>query len=137
MRKLSIDHVFGCSTSHRHSLIGLPNNRFAFIAGCYLVIFDCLTREQRYLTFSPIEFLYISPRGTLMAIIDRITPNLDSKIHLFSTQPIEQLSVMEPDRFGSFQSVTMNNDESVLAVLHGEPGYMLTLRRIRSKIEKR
>ena len=129
MRKLSLDHVFGCSTRYRHGLIGLPNNRFAFIAGCYLVLFDCSTHEQRYLPFSAIEFLYVSPRGTIMAVIDRVTPDSDSRIHLFSTQPIESLSTIEPDRFGNFLSVTMNEDETILMILHDQPGYMLTLRK--------
>ena len=129
MRKLSLEHVFGCSTVHRHSLIGLPDNRLAFIAGCYLVILDCSTHEQRYLCFSAIEFLYVSPHGTIMSVIDRATPETDTRIHLFSTHPIDQLSVIEPDRFGRFVSMAINDEETLLMILHAEPGYMLTIRK--------
>lgn len=132
MRKLSLDRVYGCSTNHRHGIIGLPQNRVAFIAGAYLVVLDCSSNEQRYLPFSSIEFLYLSPRGTWMGIIDRLGKEGETRLHIYSTQPIDLLSTIDSDRFGNFLSVTINNDETMLMILHGEPGYMLTIRNERS-----
>lgn len=129
MRKLSLDQVYGCSTIHRHSIIGLPDNRVAFLAGAYLVIIDCLTNEQRYLSFTSIEYLYISPSNLLMSIIDRFTQNGDTRIHLYSTKPIDLLYTIEPDRFGRFLSIVINNNDSILMILHDEPAYMITIRK--------
>jgi hypothetical protein len=129
MRKLSLDQVYGCSTAHRNSIIGLPQNRVAYIAGSYLVILDCLTNEQRYLPFSAIEFLYISSSGLLMSIIDRFTQDGDRRIHIYSTQPIDILFVIEPDRFGNFIGITINHQDNILMILHSEPTYMITIRK--------
>ena len=129
MRQLSLLSVYGCSTHHRHSLVSLTENRVAFIAGSYLVVLDCTTHEQRYLPFSAIEFLYVSPGKKLLGIIDRPTPHGDTRIHIYSTQPIELLSVLEPDRFGSFIGIAINNDDTTLAILHDEPAYMITIRK--------
>ncbi len=129
MRKLSLDQVYGCSTIHRHSIIGLPDNRVAFLAGSYLVILDCLTNEQRYLSFSAIEYLYISPSGLLMGIIDRLTQDEDTRIHIYSTKPIDLLYIIEPDRFGNFIGITINNNDNILMILHNEPAYMITIRK--------
>lgn len=128
MRKLSLDHVFGCSTAFRHGLTALPNNRFAFIAGCYLVIHDCSTSEQLYLSFGSIEFIYVSPTGAIMGVIDRVTPESDTRIHLYSTESMDPWSIIEPDRFGSFVSLAIDDQDELLMILHGEPGYMLTIR---------
>jgi hypothetical protein len=128
MRKLSLDRVYGCSTHHRHGVIGLPQNRVAFIAGAYLVVLDCSSNEQRYLSFCAIEFLYLSPRGTWMGIIDRLGKEGETRLHIYSTQPIDLLLTIDSDRFGNFLSVTMNSDETMLMILHGQPGYMLTIR---------
>jgi hypothetical protein len=129
MRQLSLDQVYGCSTSHRNSIIGLPDNRVAFLAGSYLVILDCLTNEKRYLSFSAIEFLYISTSGLLMGIIDRFTQDGDTRIHIYSTKPIDLLFLIEPDRFGSFIGITINNNDNILMILHNEPAYMITIRK--------
>ncbi len=130
MRKLSLDQVYGCSTAHRNSIIGLPDNRVAFLAGSYLVILDCITNEKRYLSFSAIEFLYISSSNLLMGIIDRlISQDGDTRIHIYSTKPIDLLFIIEPDRFGSFIGITINNNDSLLMILHSEPTYMLTIRK--------
>jgi hypothetical protein len=129
MRKLSLDQVYGCSTIHRHSIIGLPDNRVAFLAGSYLIILDCLTNERRYLSFSAIEYLYISTSGLLMGIIDRFTQDSDTRIHLYSTKPIDLLFIIEPDRFGNFIGLTINTDDTILMILHNEPGYMITIRK--------
>jgi hypothetical protein len=129
MRKLSLDQVYGCSTAHRNSIIGLPDNRVAFLAGSYLVILDCLTNEQRYLSFSAIEFLYISSSSLLMGIIDRLTQYGDTRIHIYSTKPIDLLFVIEPDRFGNFIGISINNHDNILMILHSEPGYMITIRK--------
>ena len=129
MRKLSLDQVYGCSTIHRHSLIGLPDNHVAFIAGSYLVILDCLTNEQRYLSFTAIEYLYISSSGLFMGIIDRFNQDGDTRIHIYSTKPIGLLFSIEPDRFGNFIGITMNKDDNLLMILHNEPAYMITIRK--------
>ena len=128
MRKLSLNRVYGCSNAYRNSIIGLPDNRVAFLAGSYLVILDCLTNEQRYLSFSTIEFLYISMRGSLMGIIDRLTQNGDTRIHLYSTKPIDLLFIIKPDRFGSFIGIAIDKNDSKLMILHDEPAYMITIR---------
>jgi hypothetical protein len=132
MRKLSLDRVYGCSTAHRNSIIGLPDNRVAFLAGSYLVILDCLTNEQRYLSFSSIEFLYISSSGLLMGIIDRFKQDGDSRIHIYSTKPIDLLFIIEPDRFGSFIGITINTNDNILMILHNEPAYMITIRKCKT-----
>lgn len=129
MRKLSLDRIYGCSTIHRHSIIGLPDNRVAFLAGSYLVILDCRTYERRYLSFSAIEYLYISPSSLLMGIIDRVTGESDRRIHLYSTKPIDLLFTIEPDRFGSFIGIAINDDDTNLIILHNEPAYMIAIRR--------
>lgn len=128
MRKLSLDQVYGCSTIHRHSLIALPDNRVAFLAGSYLVVLDCLTNERRYLPFSAIEYLYISRSGLLMGVIDRLPEESETRIHLYSTKPIDLLFVIEPDRFGSFIGISINDDDTTLMILHNEPAYMITIR---------
>ncbi|CAF4224068.1 unnamed protein product, partial [Adineta steineri] len=133
MRKLSLDRVYGCSTAYRHSIIGLPDNRVAFLAGSYLVILDCLTNEQRYLSFSSIEYLYISSSGLLMGIIDRFTQNGESRIHIYSTKPIDLLFAIEPDRFGSFIGITINTNDNILLILHSEPAYMITIQEIQTE----
>ena len=129
MRQLSLLCVYGCSTHHRHSLVSLSQNRVAYIAGSYLIVLDCTTQEQHYLQFSAIEFLYVSPSKKLLGIIDRPTPHGDTRIHIYSTQPIELLFVVEPDRFGSFIGIAINNDDTTLAILHDEPAYMITIRK--------
>ncbi|CAF1482554.1 unnamed protein product [Adineta steineri] len=133
MRKLSLDRVYGCSTAYRHSIIGLPDNRVAFLAGSYLVILDCLTNEQRYISFSSIEYLYISSSGLLMGIIDRFTQNGESRIHIYSTKPIDLLFTIEPDRFGSFIGITINTNDNILMILHSEPAYMITIQEIQTE----
>ena len=129
MRQLSLLCVYGCSTHHRHSLVSLSHDRVAFIAGSYLVVLDCINHEQRYLPFSAIESLYVSPGKTLMGIIDRPTPHGDTRVHLYSTQPIELVFIVEPDRFGSFIGIAINNDDTALAILHDKPTYMITIRK--------
>lgn len=129
MRQLSLDQIYGCSTLHRHSLIALPDNHVAYLAGSYLVILDCLTNEKRYLSFSSIEYLYISTSNLLMGIIDRFTPEGDTRIHIYSTKPIDLLYTIEPDRFGRFIGITMNEDDTLLMILHDEPVYMITIRK--------
>ena len=136
MRKLSLNQVYGCSTIHRHSLIGLPENRVAFLAGSYLVILDCVTNERRYLLFSAIEHLYISPSGLLMGVIDRLTEDADRRVHLYSTKPIDLLTIIEPDRFGNFISIAINHDDTNLIILHDEPAYMITIRKQKRKESK-
>ena len=129
MRKLSLDRVYGCSTAHRHSLIALPDNRLAFLAGSYLVILDCLTGEQRYLSFTSINFLYVSSSGALMGIIDRSSQDSDARIHIYSTKPVDLLITIEPDRFGSFIAISIDTSDRLLMILHGEPAYMITIRK--------
>ena len=130
MHKLYLDQIYGCSTIHRHSIISLPDNRVAFLTGSYLIIFHCLTNERRYLSFSAIEYLYISTSGLLMGVIDRFNnQDYDTRIHLYSTKPIELLLTIEPDRFGSFIGLTINTDDTILMILHNEPGYMITIRK--------
>ncbi|CAM4866513.1 unnamed protein product [Rotaria socialis] len=136
MRKLSLQRVYGCSTAHRNSIIGLPDNRVAFLAGSYLVIHDCLTNEQRYLSFSAIELLYISSSGSLMGIIDRFTQNGDTRIHIYSTKPVDLLFVIEPDRFGSFIEITINKDDNLLMILHNEPAYMITIQEMKIEFDE-
>ncbi|UJR25802.1 hypothetical protein I4U23_007152 [Adineta vaga] len=131
MRQLSLDRVYGCSTAHRHGIIALPDNRVAFLAGSYLIIRDCSTNEQRYLTFSCIESLYISSSGLLMGIIDRLNQDDNCRIHIYSTKPIELLISIEPDRFGSFIGMTIDTNESLLMILHSEPAYMITIPSVR------
>lgn len=128
MRTLGLHQVYGCSTVHRNSIIGLPDDRVAFLAGSYLVILDCLTNEQRYLSFTAIEFLYISSSSLLMGIIDRFSPNGDTRIHIYSTKPIDLLFVIEPDRFGNFIGISINQNDQLLIILHNEPAYMITTR---------
>ncbi|CAF0856299.1 unnamed protein product [Adineta ricciae] len=130
MRKLSLDRVYGCSTAHRHSIVALPENRVAFLAGCYLVILDCLTNERRYLTFSAIKFLATSPSAHLMSIIDQIDEDSNSRIHIYSTKPIDLLLTIEPDRFGSFIGLSIDTNDSLLMILHSEPAYMITIQEI-------
>lgn len=129
MRKLSLHRVYGCSTAHRHSLIGLPANRVAFLAGSYLVILDCTTGEQRYLSFTSIDFLYVSSSGARMAIIDRSAHDADTRIHIYSTQRVDLLITIEPNRFGSFIGVSIDATDRFLMILHGEPAYMITIRK--------
>ncbi|CAF3625422.1 unnamed protein product [Rotaria sordida] len=136
MRKLSLYRVYGCSTVHRNSIIGLPDNRVAFLAGSYLVIHDCLTNEQRYLSFSAIEFLYISSSGLLMGIIDRFTQNGDTRIHIYSTKPVDLLCTIEPDRFGSFIGITINKNDNLLMILHNEPAYMITIQEMQIEFDE-
>ncbi|CAF2719161.1 unnamed protein product [Rotaria sp. Silwood2] len=136
MRKLSLHRVYGCSTAHRNSIIGLPDNRVACLAGSYLVILDCLTNEQRYLSFSAIEFLYISSSGLLMGVIDRFTHNGDTRIHIYSTKPIDLLCVIEPDRFGSFIGITINKNDNLLMILHNEPAYMITIQEMQIEFDE-
>jgi len=128
MRKLSLEHVFGCSTIHRHSIIGLPDNRVGFLAGSYLVILDCLTNEQRYLSFSSIEYISISTSGLIMGIIDRFNQDGDTRIYLYSTKPIALLFTIEPDRFGNFIGMTINTTDNLIMILHNAPAYMITIR---------
>ncbi|CAF0802188.1 unnamed protein product [Rotaria sp. Silwood1] len=136
MRKLSLHRVYGCSTAHHNSIIGLPDNRVAFLAGSYLVILDCLTNEQRYLSFSAIEFLYVSSSGLLMGIIDRFTQHGDTRIHIYSTKPIDLLCVIEPDRFGSFIGITINKNDNLLMILHNEPAYMITIQEMQIEFDE-
>lgn len=129
MRQLSLHRIYGCSTTHRNSIIALPENRVAFLAGSYLVVMDCLTNEQRYLSFSAIESLYISSSGLLMGIIDRFTQNGDTRIHLYSTKPIDLLFIIEPDRLGSFIGISINKNDNLLMILHSEPTFIITIRK--------
>lgn len=128
MRKLSVERVYGCSTFHRHGLVVLPENRLALIAGAHLIIVEISTGQRQWISFVSIEFLFVSPSGNILAVIDRSISDDQTKIILLSSKSFERFLVIESNRFGHFRSLTMNFDETILIVLHDRPGYMLTIR---------
>lgn len=135
MRQISVEKLFGFSSSIRHGVVCLPNDRLALCSGAILIILEISTGARQFVSFSSIEFLSSSARSKFLFLIDRSADEKNcSKIEILSTEPIRRILTIEPDRFGRFRSLATNFDENLLLILHDEPNFVLT---IRKKIRKK